>query len=38
MDTQITNKYGFANNFWLQMTLIVIATVVVIALSARYIW
>jgi membrane protein implicated in regulation of membrane protease activity len=36
MDTQITNKHGFANNFWLQMTLLVIATVVVIALAARY--
>jgi hypothetical protein len=38
MDAQITNKHGFANNFWLQMTLMVIVMVVVIALAARYIW
>jgi len=38
MDTQITRKSGFANNFWVQMTALVIVTVVVIALAAKYVW
>jgi hypothetical protein len=38
MDTQIPNKRGLTNNFWLQMAALVIVTVVVIALAAKYIW
>jgi hypothetical protein len=38
MDTQITSKGGFANNFWLQMAALVIVTLVVIALAAKYVW
>jgi hypothetical protein len=38
MDTQITRKSGFANKFWVQMAALVIVTIVVIALAAKYIW
>jgi hypothetical protein len=38
MDTQITNKRGLTNNFWVQIGTLVILTVVVIALAAKYIW
>jgi hypothetical protein len=38
MDTQITRKSGFANNLWVQMTALVIVTVVVIAFAAKYVW
>ena len=38
MDTQITPKSGFANNFWVQMAALVIVTIVVIARAAKYIW
>jgi hypothetical protein len=38
MDTRITNKGGFTNNFWLQTALLVIAVVVLIALAAKFIW
>jgi hypothetical protein len=38
MDTQITRKSGFANNLWVQMAALVILTVVVIGLAAKYIW
>jgi hypothetical protein len=38
MDTQITPKSGFANNVWVQMAALVIVTIVVIALAAKYIW
>jgi hypothetical protein len=38
MNTQIFNKGGFANNFWLQMAALVIVTLVVIALAAKYVW
>jgi hypothetical protein len=38
MDTQITRKSGFANNFWVQMAALVIVTIAVIALAAKYIW
>ncbi len=38
MDTQITPKSGFANNVWVQMAAMVIVTIVVIALAAKYIW
>ena len=38
MDTQITNKGGLTNNFWVQIGALVILTVVVIGLAAKYIW
>jgi hypothetical protein len=38
MDTQLVNKGGFTNNFWVQMGALVIVTMVVIALAAKYIW
>jgi hypothetical protein len=38
MNTQITTKQGFTNNFWVQMAALVILTVVVIALAAKYVW
>jgi hypothetical protein len=36
--TQITSKHGFTDNFWLQIAALVIATLVVIALAAEYVW
>jgi hypothetical protein len=38
MDTQIVRKSGFANNFWVQMAALVMVTIAVIALTAKYIW
>jgi nucleoside recognition membrane protein YjiH len=38
MNTQTSNKAGLANNFWVQMAALVIVTVVIIALAAKYIW
>jgi hypothetical protein len=38
MDTQLANKGGVTNNFWLQMAALVIVTVAVIALAAKYVW
>jgi hypothetical protein len=38
MNTQTSNKAGFANNFWVQMAALVIVTVGIIALAAKYIW
>jgi hypothetical protein len=38
MNTQIFNKGGFANNLWVQMAALVIATLVVIAVAAKYVW
>jgi hypothetical protein len=38
MNTQTSNKAGFANNFWVQMAALVIVTVAIIALAAKYIW
>jgi hypothetical protein len=38
MNTQIRNTSGLANNFWVQMAALVIVTLVVIALAAKYIW
>jgi hypothetical protein len=32
------NKGGFANNLWVQMAALVIVTLVVIALAAKYVW
>ena len=38
MTTQISNRGGLANNFWMQMAILAIAVIVVIALAAKYIW
>ena len=38
MNTQTSNKAGLANNFWVQMAALVVVTVVIIALAAKYIW
>jgi hypothetical protein len=38
MDTQLANKSGFTNNIWVQMSALVIVTIGVIALAAKYIW
>jgi hypothetical protein len=38
MDTQNRNASGFANNFWVQMAVLVIVIGGLIALSAKYIW
>jgi hypothetical protein len=38
MDTQIPRKSGFADNFWVQMAALVLVTIAVIALAAKYIW
>jgi hypothetical protein len=38
MNTQSANKGGLANNLWVQMAALVIVTVVVIALAAKFIW
>jgi hypothetical protein len=38
MNTQTSNKGGLANNFWLQMAGLVVVTVIIIALAAKYIW
>jgi hypothetical protein len=38
MNAQTSNRTGFANNFWVQMAAMVIVTVVIIALAAKYIW
>jgi len=38
MNTQITSKRSFANNFWLQAAALVVVTLVVIALAANYVW
>ncbi len=38
VDTQLANKSGFTNNFWVQMAALVIVTIIVIALAAKFIW
>lgn len=38
MNTQTSNKAGLTNNFWVQMAALVVVTVVIIALAAKYIW
>jgi hypothetical protein len=38
MDTRLVNKSGFTNNFWVQLGALVIVTIAVIALAAKYIW
>jgi hypothetical protein len=38
MNTQIRNTGGFANNFWVQMAALVIVSLAVIAVAAKYIW
>ncbi len=36
MTTQVTSKGGFANNFWLQTAVVVVAFL--IALAAKFVW
>ena len=38
MNTQTSNKAGLTNNFWVQMAALVVVTVAIIALAAKYIW
>jgi len=38
MNTQLENKGGLTNNFWVQIAALIIVTLVVIALAAKYIW
>jgi hypothetical protein len=38
MNAQTFNKSGFANNFWVQIAVLVIVTLVVIAVAAKYVW
>jgi hypothetical protein len=38
MDTQLANKSGFTNNFWVQIAALAVLTIVVIALAAKYVW
>jgi hypothetical protein len=38
MNTQTFNKGGFANNFWVQIAALVIVTLVVIDVAAKYVW
>jgi hypothetical protein len=38
MNLQTVSKGGLANNFWLQIAALVIVTLVVIALAAKYVW
>jgi hypothetical protein len=33
-----TSKGGLAGNFWVQIAALVIVTIIVIALAAKYIW
>ncbi len=37
MTTQVTSKGGFANNFWLQMAVLVVVAFL-IALAAKFVW
>ena len=38
MNTQTSNKGGFANNFWAQIAALVIVIAILILLAAKYIW
>jgi hypothetical protein len=38
MNVQIFNKPVFADNFWLQTALLVVAAAILIALAAKYVW
>jgi hypothetical protein len=38
MNTQTSNKAGFANNFWVQMAALAVVTIGIIAPAAKYIW
>jgi hypothetical protein len=38
MDTRISPNPGFANNAWVQIAALLVLTIVVIALAAKYIW
>jgi hypothetical protein len=36
--TQVTNKGGFANNFWLQTLVLFIVVGFLIAIAAKFVW
>jgi hypothetical protein len=38
MATQVTNKGGFANNFWLQTAVLLIVVAFLIAIAAKFVW
>jgi hypothetical protein len=38
MATQVTNKGGFANNFWLQTVVLLIVVAFLIAIAAKFVW
>jgi len=38
MNVQIFNKPVFADNFWLETALLVVAAAILIALTAKYVW
>jgi hypothetical protein len=38
MTTQVTNKGGFANNFWLQTVVLFIVVGFLIAIAAKFVW
>jgi hypothetical protein len=38
MTTQVTNKGGFANNFWLQTAVLFIVVAGLIAIAAKFVW
>jgi len=38
MDTQTSNRGGFANNLPLQMGLLLVAAVIVVALAWKFLW
>ena len=38
MNVQIFNKPVFADNFWLQTALLIVAAAILIALAAKYVW
>jgi hypothetical protein len=38
MTTQVTNKGGFANNFWLQTLVLFIVVGFLIAIAAKFVW
>jgi hypothetical protein len=38
MTTQVTNKVGFANNFWLQTAVLFIVVAGLIAIAAKFVW
>jgi hypothetical protein len=38
MNAQLPNKGGFTNNFWVQIAPLIVLSIVVIGVAAKYIW